>query len=193
MVSTVLITGSTTAVPAMAEAVTTAGATPVIASTQSELDAALADVAKGELQYWVQLPTAVTHQGDTVTARVHSFLEMGLLSRYRTAETVLPYLSSKARVVLVAGNTNSESSAPDDRSARLSLVHVLKHAMRADTAQTVEIQVASPNTEPAAVAATLLKGTALKEHLGDRDGAVDPGLAYDDWRVEVLGSMQSEF
>ncbi len=196
LAQTVLITGSTSAVGPMADAVRAAGATPIVAQTPDELTAAIADLEEGGLEYYIQLPSSIRPSGSTVTKRVHEFLVEGLLERYRAAEVVLPVLADTARVVLVSGNVNTETSAPDDRAARLSLVHVLKHAMRADkSSSTFDIEVAVPNTEPDVVVRSVLNGTPLEpeETEAPKAAAVDPGLDYFNWRIEMLGAMRSEF
>ena len=131
---TVLITGSEQNVAAIAEAVTKAGGEPLAVTSTEGLVKALKEMEEGSLRHYVQMPVSSGLSGATVTGRVRSFLQDGLLARYRTAETVLPFLSDDASVILVSGNFNAESSAPDDRAARLSLVHVLRHSMRADKA-----------------------------------------------------------
>lgn len=197
MANTVLITGSTSGTEAMAAAVTSAGGEPIVARSPEELATALNTVGDGELQYYVQMPTSVTPFGSSVTTRIHNFLSEGLLTRYRTAEVVIPKLSDDARVVLVAGNVNSESSAPDDRRARLSLVHVLAHALKADKGSDgFHAEVAPAGTDAAAIASAVLTGTALTAATNaahDAEAVVDPGLDYDDWRTEMLGGMPSEF
>lgn len=192
MAATVLITGSTDALEQIADAVRAAGGEPVVASSPEQLSKALEEVGKGGLKHFLQTPQRVeSDNGGTATSHVHEFLKQGLLSRYRTAEAVLPYLSDDAQVVLVTGNVQADASAPDDRSARLSLVHVLKHALRADTGGNVTVRVADQGTEPAVLAKAVLAGGALgNEGRGDAEVAVDPGLNYDDWRTEMLGGME---
>jgi hypothetical protein len=192
---TVLITGSEQNVAAIAEAVTKAGGEP-LTSTES-LVKALKDMEEGSLRHYVQMPVSIGLSGATVTGRVRSFLQDGLLARYRTAETLLPYLSDDASVILVSGNFNAESSAPDDRAARLSLVHVLRHSMRADKASPdFQVQVCQVSTDPDEIAHSVVSHQPLPiHHLGEDhpEEAVDPGLGYDDWRIEMLGQMGTEF
>lgn len=185
MAATVLITGSTPALQSVVDAVKAAGAEPVSASSPQELSAALENL-DGSLQHFIQLPEAVQTQDATlVTTRVHEFLKQGLLSRYRTAEAVLPHLSDDARVVLVSGNINNTAGAPDDSSARLSLMHVLRHAMLADKESSAfQVRVAAPSTDPARLVAAVVEGASLTEE--------DEGepLDYSDWRTELLGGMR---
>ncbi len=195
MAQTVLITGSTSAVEKYAAAVSAAGATPVVAGDMPELLQALESLDGAPLKHYIQLPTSISSRsGSTVTARVHQFLVDGLLSRYRTAETVLPVLADDARAILVSGNVNTETTAPDDRAARLSLVHVLKHSLRADKAsKDFDVRVAPSGSDPDRVVAAVLTGSPLDDDASHRTAAVDPGLDYIDWRTEVLGGMNSEF
>ncbi|MFV0460746.1 MAG: hypothetical protein ACK5MT_18475 [Actinomycetales bacterium] len=194
MAQSVLITGSTAAIDEVADAISAAGGTPVVARTAQELTVALADTPDGSLKHYVQLPTSVVPQGSTVTTRVHNFLVEGLLARYRASEAVLPALADDAHVVLVSGNVNTESAAPDDRAARLSLVHVLKHAMIADKGSTnFTVEVAMPGTTPRQVATAAMTGKTLGDSESSAIAAVDPGLDYVDWRTEMLGAMRSEF
>lgn len=193
MAAIVLITGSTDALQGVADAVRAAGGEPVVASAPAELDTALESIGTGNLKHFVQMPEAVKgDQAPTMVNQVHEFLKQGLLSRYRTAETVLPYLAPDARVVIVAGNVNADTAAPDDRSARLSLVHVLKHAIAADLdSEQASVKVADSNTTADVLAKAVLVGTELgNEDSHESAAAVDPGLDYFDWRIEVLGRVE---
>lgn len=193
MAATVLITGSTNALNEAADAVRAAGGDVVTASAPAELAAALEAIGKGNLKHFLQMPESVKGEpAATITSRVHEFLKQGLLSRYRTAETVLPYLADDAQVVLVSGNVNAEAAAPDDRSARMSLVYVLKHALIADkNSEAFSCRIADPGTPADVLADAILNGKSLgNEARHDAAVAVDPGLDYDDWRIEVLGDIR---
>lgn len=192
----VLITGSTQNVAAVSEAVTAAGGEPLPATSSDQLAEIIKAMEPGSLHHYVQMPVNVQLSGATVTGRVRTFLQDGLLARYRASEALLPILADDASVILFSGNVNAESSAPDDRAARLSLVHVLRHAMRADKASPMfNVQVALPGMDLADVAKAALTGQALPVHHGEDhpEEAVDPGLGYDDWRTELLGQMGTEF
>ena len=113
------------------------------------LGAAVAGLAPGSLDCYVQLPVQVAPRGNAVIDRVRNFLEDGLLARFTAASTILPALSDDGRVILVGGNTPGEASAPDDQSARLALLDVLAHAIQADRS-TTRIRIRRlPNTESA--------------------------------------------
>lgn len=187
MAATVLITGSTPALKTVMDEVNAAGAQAVSASSPEDLTKALESVGKGNLKHFIQLPQSISAEGAAlVTTRVHESLKQGLLSRYRTAEAVLPYLSDDARVILVSGNVISDPEAPDDRSARLSLVHVLRHAMLADkNAPSFEVKVADASTTPARIVDATLTGASLAS-----GGDTGEPLDYDDWRTEMLGGMR---
>lgn len=193
MAAIVLITGSTDALEEAADAVRAAGGEPMVASDPDQLQVALDSIGKGEVRHFLQMPESLKGESaGTLTSQVHQFLESGLLSRYRTAEAVLPYLASDAKVVLASGNVNTEAAAPDDRSARLSLVHVLKHAMQTDLdSADASVRIADSGTDASVLAQAVLNGGSLgNEGRGDVEAAVDPGLDYFDWRIEVLGRVE---
>lgn len=189
--ATVLITGSEESVPEIANAVTQAGGEPVVVHSQEELEAKLAGMEKGSLASYIQLPVSVSLSGDSVTGRVLSFLEQGIIGRFQAAVALNPYLAADATVVLVAGNAILEgnTSTPDDREARLHLVHVLAQALRAEADTKHDVQVVHRNVGADVIASAALKG----EHPGAiSPDSVDPNLGYDDWRTEVLGMATTE-
>ena len=96
--------------------------------------AALQKLDPGSVGCYVQLPVGITPSGETAVSRVHSFLEEGLLTRFRLVDAVLPALAEDATVLLVGGHTQVEQQAPDDQGARRALLTVLAHAVRADRA-----------------------------------------------------------
>ena len=189
--ATVLITGSEESVPEIAKAVTEAGGEPLVVHTQEELEAKLQGLEKGSLNSYIQLPVAVTLSGDSVTSRVLSFLEQGIIGRFEASVAINPYLAADATVVLVAGNAilDAESTTPDDREARLHLVHVLARALRAEADTKHDVQVLHRNVGADVVASAALKGEHPAAIAPD---SVDPNLGYDDWRTEVLGMATTE-
>lgn len=188
--ATVLITGSKESVPEVAEAVTRAGGEPLVVHSEDELVKALEGRAEGSLASYIQLPVSVYVSGPSITSRVLTFLEEGIMGRYKAAERLLPYLKDDAHVVLVAGNTALEANTPDDRQARMSLLHVLSHAMRADKADaSLSIQVVHRTVGADAIANGAVNGEMIAEV---SPASVDPNLGYDDWRTEVLGMATTE-
>lgn len=182
----VLITGSTERVEALAKAFEQAGAEAVTLADFGP-DCAAVDC-------YVQLGFTVAPRGDTVVRRVRSFLSDGLLERFAIVERVLPLLADSATVLLVSGNLSSDAADPDDRAARLLILHVLAHAIRADLApHRIRVRVISDersDTELVEFAttgdkdpSTTLPGAA-DESVGDRD--------YQDWRAEVMGLVRVE-
>ncbi|MEP6815598.1 MAG: hypothetical protein ABI873_08625 [Marmoricola sp.] len=181
-----LITGSPERVAALAKAFERVGDEPV---TEAQLGLGAAAVDR-----YVQLGVTVPARGDTVVRRVHSFLSDGLLERFAIAERVLPLLTDGATVLLVAGNQSAEEAAPDNQVARLSLLRVLAHAIRADQA-------------PKRVRVRVISGERTDEEIVDfaRSGAKDPladpltppsmsapAESYQDWRTQVLGLAHLE-
>lgn len=190
--ATVLITGSKESVPEVAAAVSKAGAEPLVVHSLEELNSALAGLEPGSLSHYIQLPVSVYVSGPTITGRVLTFLEEGIIGRYKSGEALLPYLKDDASIVLVAGNTALEASTPDDRQARMSLLHVLSHAMRADKPDnSLRVQVVHRSVGAEEIAAGALSGETIAETTASGP-TIDPGLAYDDWRTEVLGMATTE-
>jgi hypothetical protein len=151
----------------------------------------------GPLDVYVQLGLTVPVRGETVVRRVHAFLNDGLLERYLTADRVRPMLAPDAVVLLVAGNTPTEVTAPDDRAARVALLRVLAHALRADLAPArVRVRVVTGERTDAELVGYALGGG--KDPLAEPAIAVDradegtTGRGYEDWRAAVLGMFQVE-
>src|SRR5680860_96866 len=176
----VLITGSPDRVAMLAQAFERAGDQPV---SLDELGVGTAAVDR-----YVQLGTNVPARGETVVRRVHSFLSDGLLERFALAERVLPLLTDEATVLLVGGNFSEEAAVPDDQAARLMMLRVLAHAVRADLA-------------PRLVRVRVITGERSDEEIVGfaQSGAKDPHAelptldtneaagSYEDWRTQVLG------
>ena len=194
MVSTVVVTGAAERVASVSEALREAGAEVIAVDDLARLDSTLAGIAPGSLDGYVQLPVHAAARGTSVVERVRNFLEDGLLTRFVVASTILPALSDKARVVLVGGNTLVEASAPDDQSARVALLGVLAHAIKADKSTTgVEVKVLSHEELDEDVAAVTLGAEPTREqNLADLLER-EPKMSFDDWRIEVMGLVNGEF
>lgn len=184
MTKRVLITGSPDRVERLTKVFADAGVESV----------ALGD--PGAVDYYVQLGVTVPARGDTIVHRVHSFLSDGLLDRFTVAEQVLPMLEDGAVVLLVAGNVPAEVAAPDDRAARLSLLTVLAHAMRADLApKRVLIRVITSDQGDSEIARYALTGSKDPQApVSSGSSAADEAeRSYEDWRNQVLGLAHIEF
>jgi hypothetical protein len=189
--TTVLVTGGGDRVTEVAAAVRTTGADTVVVDSPDQIEAA---VAGRTLDGYVQLPVAMTPRQGSLVARVEQFLSEGLLSRFRSAEVVLPLLAPGATVVLVGGQTNINVDAPDDHEARTALMRVLAHALRAERApERLKVSTADHTWSAEQIAAQVTRpdpGTASVDETGGRDAV---GQAYADWRAEVLGLVRLEF
>ncbi|MEO5652096.1 MAG: hypothetical protein ABIN79_06790 [Marmoricola sp.] len=181
-----LITGSPDRVEALAKAFESAGDDPV---TLDQLGP-----ETGSIDRYVQLGTTVPARGETVVRRVQSFLSDGLLERFVLAERVLPLLSDGATVLLVAGNLSSESAVPDDRAARLLMLRLLAHAIRADlTPRRVRVRVITGDRpDDQLVQFALSGGKDPLVEVPATGSELDSTLSYSDWRIEVLGMAQVE-
>lgn len=194
MVSTVVVTGATEPVAAVSEALRHQGAEVIAVDDLSKLDAALAVLAPGSVDGYVQLPVHVAARGGTVVDRVHNFLEDGLLARFAASSTILPAMSDEGRVVLVGGNTLVEASAPDDQSARLGLLGVLAHAIQADKSATaLQVRVLPSDELAAHIAAVALGAERSREQALAELMAREPKMSFDEWRIEVMGLVNGEF
>src|SRR6266536_2728795 len=184
MTKLALITGSPDHVGSLRDAFRANG---VDTLTLAELRPGTAPV-----DYYVQLGHNVPARGETVVRRVHAFLNDGLLERFLAAERVVPLLAATATVVLVAGNLPAEVAAPDDRAARLAMLRVLAHAMRADLAPAqVRIRVVSGGHSDAEIVGYALSGG--KDPLAESEPPDERGVTgrtYEDWRIAVLGMAQ---
>ena len=182
----VLITGSPDRVAALSKCFTEAGDET---RTSAELGPGSSDV-----QCYVQLGTTVPVRGETVVERVHSFLSNGLLERFTAAEQVLPRLADGAVVLLVAGNQSAETAAPDDQAARLSLLRVLGHAIRADMAPNrVRVRLISADRTEAEIVEFAHSGAKDPTTLIDGSPAgLTAGSSYEDWRIEIMGLAHVE-
>ncbi len=191
-----LVTGSTERVEGVAAALGHAGAEVVSVTDLDRLDEAVKAFEPGSLDCYIQLPIALHPMGDSVVSRVRSFLEGGLLARFRLAEAVLPALSAEGRVVLVGGHTPVERAAPDDQAARTAFLNVLAHAIRADMAPaTVWVRVLDRALDADEIARVALMGEAPRRRSAELSELVagSAGMSYQDWRTEVMGLVSVEF
>ncbi len=181
----VLITGSPERVASLAKSLESAGDEPV----------SLEDLGPGTgaIDRYVQLGTTVTARGETVVRRVHSFLSDGLLERFALAERILPLLADDATVLLVGGNLSAEAAVPDDQAARLMMLRVLAHAIRADLApKRVRVRVITGERSDEEIIQFALSGAKDPHAELPTLEAHDPEGSYEDWRVQVLGLAQVE-
>jgi hypothetical protein len=184
----VLITGSPKRVESLAKCFATS-------SDVEQVTLADLDPGSAPIDYYVQLGVLVPARGDTVVRRVQSFLNDGLLERFALAEQVLPLLAADAVMLLVAGNTTTEVAAPDDHSARLALLRVLAHAVRADSASSrIRVRVITSERTDDEIAEFALTG-AKDPDVGTSQLTQHPGAPeenYPDWRIQIMGLAQIE-
>ena len=194
MGSTVAVTGAAEQVAAVSAALRNAGAEVIAVDDLGALGAAVAGLAPGSLDCYVQLPVHVAPRGNAVIERVRNFLEDGLLARFTAASTILPALSDDGRVILVGGNTPGEASSPDDQSARLALLDVLAHAIQADKSATrIRVRVLPHDESAEHIAAVALGGEPTREQALASLRAREPEMSFADWRIEVMGLVNGEF
>jgi hypothetical protein len=200
MVTTALVTGSAGPAEQVAAALRDAGV-EVVAVTDLETDLervadAVSSFAPGSLDCYIQLPVMLHPTGETVVARVRTFLETGLLTRFRLAEQVLPVLSDEGRVLLVRGHTPGDTSTPDDHAARHAFLDVLAHAIRADKAPaTPRVRIVGDERSAADIARLALRPeTSSRRPVRAYDlAAREEEKSYQDWRTEVMGMVNVEF
>jgi NAD(P)-dependent dehydrogenase (short-subunit alcohol dehydrogenase family) len=180
MTPTGLLSGSPDRAQRLYELLKQAGADPVAATDPAE------PVPAG-LDFYIQLPVTIRPEGDTVVARVGSFLSAGLLARFRAVERVLPVLRRGATVVLVSGNTLEGVPLPDDQRSRLALLHLLAHATRAELAtRQVQVKVVSSGRSDQEIVQYAL-GSGDAQTQRDSQERSSAATAYQDWRTEVMG------
>jgi hypothetical protein len=179
---------------AVSEALRKEGAEVIEVDELGKLDAALEGISPGSLAGYVQLPIHVVARGNTVVERVRSFLEDGLLARFAATSAILPALSDKAHVVLVAGNTLVEAAAPDDQGARVALMGVLAHAIQADKSETsIQVQALPHDVAPERIAAVAMGSEPTREQALADLLAREPKMSFADWRIEVMGLVNGQF
>lgn len=185
MAKTALVTGGPARVAQVGEALRAAGFDVLEAAGASDLRRVLDDAGAPVLDAYVQLPVDVQVDAPTVTAQMASLLEQGIVGRFRAAEIALGRLGPDARVVLVPGNLPKDLTAPDDHEARLALLGVLAHALRADRApERLSVTVASARHSTQALV-QLATGESVPHPAPDY-AAMWPEMTYDEWRLAVL-------
>jgi hypothetical protein len=148
------------------------------------------ELAPRSLDAYIQLPVDIHADAQTVTGQIEALLEFGILLRYRCAEAVLPLLGRDAQVVLVPGNLPPKLSAPDDHRARVALLRVLAHALRADRApEPLAVTVAASGNSPEELA-RMAQGFQVESPPDYAN--LWPDMDYDDWRLAVLGLASLE-
>lgn len=182
-----LVTGSQDRVAAVAAELEGNGVDVVTATGVADLDGA--DLSG--LDQYIQLPVSVDPEGDNLVGRVRSFLSAGLLTRYALTERVVASLNPGARVVVVSGSAvRGNIALPDDKNSRLALLHVLAHAVRAETGdRNVEVTVVSGDRDNADIVAHAIAsgpGSGVESAIHEPSGAVT-AKQYEDWRTEVMG------
>jgi hypothetical protein len=188
--SAVLVTGSPEAVEPVVAAVRAAGAEAVGVTT--DVLAALEGLEPGSVGCYVQLPVGIAPSGDTAVSRVHSFLEQGLLTRFRLVDAVMPALAEDATVLLVGGHTQVGQQAPDDQNARRALLTVLAHALRADRAPVAtRVRVLDHTNTADEIADLAVTGRAPSQEQRSARSA-ESVRAYEDWRTELFGMARAE-
>lgn len=159
----VLVTGpDATAVTTALERV---GVTAVVIGPDEDLAERLSALVPRSLDGYIQLPVAIPVPGDSVLVQFRTFLRDGLLHRFDQAELVLPYLSGRAKVVLVSGNTPVQPTggdarlASDDKGARVSMLRVLAHTIRLDRGEDISTSVVDGRKGSSAIARAVLLDT----------------------------------
>ena len=189
---TVLVTGSPEAVEPVLAAVRAAGSDGVGLTADTDLVEELRKLEPGSVECYVQLPVGIAPEGDTAVSRVHSFLEQGLLTRFRLVDAVLPALSDHASVILVGGHTLVEQQAPDDLGARKALLTVLAHAVRADRAPVAtRVRVLDHTNTASEIADLAVTGRGPSQEQRSAR-SVEAVRAYEDWRTELFGMARAE-
>jgi hypothetical protein len=149
---------------------------------------------------YVQLPSLLPVDSDgsrgSLVAQIGQFLADGLLARFYLADVTLGHLAEGGTVVLVGGNTPVRGRAVDDQEARLSMLRVLGHAMRAESAdKRLKVRVLAHGTDPAEVADVALgrRKPDPRPQAQAPAGDSDVDLSYADWRTQLLGLATVEF
>jgi NAD(P)-dependent dehydrogenase (short-subunit alcohol dehydrogenase family) len=188
---TVLITGTGSRAQCLADTLRSAGHRVTFLDPATVVNAtASTDALPPSIDLYLQLPTTVQLRGDTLVARVRSFLADGLLARFDLVEKLLPLLVENASVVLVAGNVAGGSPVPDDRSSRLALLRVLAHATRAELIERkVRVQVVAGNSEDSEILDCLFDAEEQPAARAWEETQMPASREYQDWRIEMMGLM----
>jgi len=200
----VVLTGAGAAAAPVRSQLESAGATVVTVPDGVQQSQDVAEALSGgsgrSADAYIQLPTVLpvdgAPSGGSLVARMGQFLADGLLARFRLAAAVLPHLGEESAVVLVGGNTPVPGTAVDDQEARLALLRVLAHALRAEEAPArLRVRVLPHGTDPSVIAETALGRSAPEPRPAATApaGNSDVDLSYADWRTQVLGLATVEF
>lgn len=148
-----------------------------------------AKIPPESVDFYLQLPVAVTLSGNTLVGRVRSFLAGGLLTRFELVEELLPSFRGGARIALISGNTAAGAVLPDDSNARLALLHVLAHALQAELVdRQVRVQVVGGDRSDDVIVHSLLRGSEdLDTQFPEAAFPLSSKRQYEDWRAEVMG------
>lgn len=196
--TTVLITGSGAGSADIGRELQVADRQAVSVPAGGDVAAALAGHDPGGVGYYVQMPAVVeVPVGAPAVTRMRTFLSDGLMARFAEVESALPYLGKNASVLLVSGSQTLEeadsapsdtgsAATPDDRDARVSLLHVLAEALRRDH-PSLRVHVAERSAGVEALAAALLSGQGVER------GATPAEQDDDDRRTQLLGTGGGEF
>jgi len=190
---TALVTGSKERAEEVRQALERAGFTVTqTGGLPKDLEAVCSAMAPGSLDCYVQLPRQTPVSGPTLVGRIHEFLSEGLLKRFETAGMVLPFLSSEASVMLVAGNIPG-GATPDDRHARIDLLRVLARAILADCDKTdIRAVVVGQECSAEEIADIALHGGNEKRRRQEKVAALSPEMPYEDWQREFLTLTANE-
>ena len=189
---TILVTGSAQAVEPLVTEIRAAGAEAEPYIVGAGLVDELRGLEPGSVSCYVQLPVTLIPTGDTAVARVHSFLEQCLLTRFTLADAVLPALAADASVLLVGGHTPADRHMPDNYHARLALMDVLADAVQAELPADLRVQVLEHQSTAKEIAelAVTGRGAAREE---EHARSPERERAYEDWRTELVGLGMGEF
>ncbi|HLF41451.1 MAG TPA: hypothetical protein VI854_08255 [Acidimicrobiia bacterium] len=192
MEGTALVTGSSTRVAEVGDALERVGYTVTRVGEGDDVATALASIAPRSLSCYVQLPRNTDVKGETLVERVSEFLRAGLLHRFEVMSQVIPLLGPEASVVLVAGNVPG-AATPDDRHARIDLLRVLARAVLAECAggevRAVVVGYDRSADDIADIAFHRGDDTNLRKAAL---ASLDPDLPYADWQREFLSLSTTE-
>ncbi|MCL4422362.1 MAG: hypothetical protein M1115_04210 [Actinobacteria bacterium] len=185
MAKSALVTGSTDRIALVRSALEEAGL-EVFAADDPGKVAETCWASQEGFDAYVQLPTNIPTNATSLVGQIGILIEKGILGRFREAELVLAYLAPGAHVVLVAGNLPADLSAPDDHEARMALLRVLSHALRAERAPAGgRVSVLAAGAAPEEIACAALGEQPGKQAVPDF-AALWPDMPYDEWRLRVM-------
>lgn len=186
---TVLISGAGNRAQSLARTLRSAGHHVTLLEPAAIIKStATANELPPSIDSYLQLPSTITLHGDTLVARVRSFLADGLLARFDLVERLLPLLATNASVTLVAGNLAGGSPIPDDHQSRLALLRVLAHATLAQLIErNVRVHIIDDDHEDHDILDSLFNKAPAT--LVYKDGGQLAGRDYQDWRTEMMGLL----